>query len=281
MRISLTAFVLSALILSACEKGVVLDLEQVAPKIVIEGLVTNHPDFQYVKISRSNDFYTTGPTPRVNNAVVTVTDDLGNSTQFVHNPNSHKDSSGYYLPPSSFLGVVGRTYSLRIDLEGIVYQAQDRLNPVLSVDSLTSELDPEEVEDPDDPDHPDRVYSVKFYAKEPQNTVDYYLFTFFRNDTLVLEREIDIYFSDDALLAENINGVEFPGHYALDDTVVVNTFSMSRQGFVFYSDLATLLNSDGGMFSPPPANCRNNLSNGALGFFQVSAVVVAKIIVKE
>lgn len=277
------AFILifSALILSACEKSIVLDLEQIDPKVVIEGLVTNNPDFQYVKITRNNGFYDSGAAPSVNNAVVMVEDNLGNSIQFFHNPNSHKDSAGYYVPMSSFSGVVGRTYSLRVALEGTVYEAADRLNPVLTVDSLTSEIDPEEVEDPEDPEDPDRVYVVKFYAKEPQNTVDYYLFTFFRNDTLVLENETDIYFSDDEILAENIDGVEFPGHYSLKDTVVVNTFSMSRQGFVFYSDLATLLNSDGGMFSPPPANCRNNLSNGALGFFQVSAVTVDSIIVGQ
>jgi hypothetical protein len=269
------------LILSACEKGIVLDLEQVDPKIVIEGLVTNNPRFQYVKISRNNGFYDSGAAPRVTNAVVTVADNLGNNIQFLHNPNNHKDSAGYYVPVPSFSGVVGRTYSLRVTLEGVVYEAQDRLNPVLSVDSLTSEIDPEEVENPEDPKDPDRVYVVKFYAKEPQNTVDYYLFTFFRNDTLVLENETDIYFSDDEILAENIEGVEAPGHYLLKDTVVVNTFSMSRQGFVFYSDLATLLNGDGGMFSPPPANCRNNLSNGALGFFQVSAVRVDSIIVGQ
>ncbi len=47
---------------------------------------------------------------------------------------------------------------------------------------------------------------------------------------------------------------------------------ISRDGYLFYNDLNTILNSDGGMFSPPPANPRSNVTGGALGFFQVSAM---------
>lgn len=56
-------------------------------------------------------------------------------------------------------------------------------------------------------------------------------------------------------------------------------FSLTRKAFIFYSDLSNLLNNDGGMFSPPPANPRNNLSNGALGYFQVSAMDFEEMVV--
>ena len=45
------------------------------------------------------------------------------------------------------------------------------------------------------------------------------------------------------------------------------------------TDLGNILNSDGGMFSPPPANPRSNISGGALGLFQVSGLNRASILI--
>jgi hypothetical protein len=58
-------------------------------------------------------------------------------------------------------------------------------------------------------------------------------------------------------------------------------YSLSRDGFVFYTDLMALLNNDGGVFSQPPSNPRTNLSRGALGFFQASALVMKELEIKE
>jgi hypothetical protein len=47
--------------------------------------------------------------------------------------------------------------------------------------------------------------------------------------------------------------------------------------YLYFYDLAALLNSDGGMFSSPPSNPRGNISNGAIGLFQVSAIASGEI----
>lgn len=273
-------FVLLFLIitLTACEKTVDLDLEQVPSQIIIRGQITNQPGFQYIQITRSNDFYSSGKTPRVTNAFVTVNDDAGNEIQFIHNPSGFDALSGYYFPGVSFQGETGHTYYLHIEVDGEVYEAQDHLSPVLSVDSISYEIDEDEFSDPQDPG---KYYNVKLYAKEPQNSVDYYLFKFYRNDTLVYDNETDIYYTDDKTLAEDIEGVEAPAFYGYGDTVNIQVFSISREAFVFYNDLSTLLNNDGGMFAPPPANSRNNLTNGALGFFQTSAVHISQVIIGQ
>jgi hypothetical protein len=44
--------------------------------------------------------------------------------------------------------------------------------------------------------------------------------------------------------------------------------------------LQSLLNNDGGLFSQPPSNSRSNISNGALGFFQTSALHTSEIEIK-
>ena len=92
--------------------------------------------------------------------------------------------------------------------------------------------------------------------------------------------DTDIYFTDDIALGEEINGVASPVFYAPGDVARLEAFSLSRTGFVFYNDLFNLINNDGGMYGPPPANCRNNLSNDALGFFQVSSLETREVLIE-
>lgn len=264
--------------LAACEKTVYLDLNSTNPKVVIEGMVTDRDSMQFVKVSRSAGFYSNGGTPRVTDATVFVEDDQGNTFNFVHNPNGHADSVGIYLPETPFAGVIDRTYSLTVIVDGKSYEASDKLYRLVPIDKLEYEIDEDEQDDPEDPG---RFYEVRLWVKEPQETRDYYLFSSYRNGELAYDADTDVYYADDELIGENIDGVAMPAYYAKDDVAEIVVYSMSREGFIFYRDLDKLINNDGGMFGTPPANPRTNLSNGAVGFFQVSAVQSAEITIGQ
>jgi hypothetical protein len=271
---SVLAYISIALFFISCDAPFQLDLQQAPERVVIEGLVTNVEAKQSVKVTRSADFYSSGETPRITDAIVTVSDDEGNTFEFIHNPRNHADSAGIYVPVTPFTGVIGRTYTLTVEAGGETFQATDEMFDVIPVDSITFEPDEDEIEDPE---IEGRFYEVLLFAKEPQNVKNFYLFHFYRNDSLTFQNETDIYYSDDELLAENIDGVPGPIYYAKGDVARIEIFSMSRLGFVYYNDLSSLLNGDsGGMFGPIPSSPRTNLSNGALGFFQVSAVNTAE-----
>ncbi|MBT1704846.1 DUF4249 domain-containing protein [Chryseosolibacter indicus] len=266
----LNIFILSlAIALASCDEPFKLDPKQTVEKVVIEGLVTDQPNRQSVKLSKTNSFYSTGPSPRISNAVVTVSDDLGKTVNFIHNPRNHRDSVGIYIPEEAFTGEIGRTYKLRVDIEGEIFEAEDMLAQVSKIDSLSYEIDEDEV---DDPEVEGKIYEVLMYIKEPKDEVNFYLIKFYRNGVLTLYDNNDIYISDDEILAENIDGVAGPTIYGIGDEAKVELYSLSRRGYVFYSDLSNILNGDGGMFGPVPSSPRTNLSNGALGFFQVSAI---------
>jgi hypothetical protein len=277
MKSNLIILFIFVFALTACEKTVLLDVTQDQPRVIIEGQVTNQSGFQYVKVTRSSGFYSTGESPRIQNAAVSVTDDAGNTYTFIHNPGGRADSSGYYLPATPFVGVIGRTYHLTVQVDEVEYEGTDLLNSVTKIDSLGQQINEDEQKDPD---KVGKFYEVLLYCKEPQNTTDYYLFKFYRNDSLTFDSDTDIYFADDEFLAENINGVASPVYYAPGDKARVEMYSISREAYVFYSDLQSLLNNDGGLFGQPPSNSRNNLSNGALGFFQASAIEVKETVVK-
>lgn len=262
--------VFAAFIFASCEETIDLDLRQTEPRVVIEGLVTDQPGMQSVKVTWSTGFYQSGPTPRITDALVSVQDNLGQVVNFVHNPRGHADSAGIYLPENEFTGIVGRTYTLTVGVNGQTFQASDKLLPVIPIDSLDYTVNEFQEEDPEEEG---KIYEVLMFAKEPQDENNFYLFKFYRNDTLTVFNDTDIYYSDDELLAENINGVPSPVYFGMNDVARVEAYSLSRVGYVYFNDLWSILNNDGGgMFGPIPAPPRTNVTNEAIGFFQVSSM---------
>lgn len=277
MRLIVRIFLL-VILLSSCDEPTRLDLKQTPSRIVIEGLVTDRPRLQSVKITRSVDFYASGKSPRVENATVQVSDDAGGQFNFIHNPRNHPDSAGIYIPEMDFTGETGKTYTLRVDVDGETYRGSDRLMRVIDIDSLAVR---ENADQKEDPKEAGKFYEVLMYAREPQDEDNYYLFKFYRNDSLKLYNPTDIYYSDDKLLAGSINGVSSPVYFGREDKARVEVYSLTRRGYVFYNDLSTILNNDGGgMFGPVPASPRSNLTNGALGFFQVSAIQDSETVIE-
>jgi hypothetical protein len=261
----------------SCDEVIQLDPEQTDQKIVIEALVTDDPDLNYVRITSNVDFYYQGKIPGISGASILVLDEIGNVYDFVEYDTPNPDSSGYYFPQLAFTGIINNTYTLDVTLNGITYSATEPMLPNFELDSLSVRKDP----DPGQDDIEDNLlYNVLFYGFEPQETKDYYYFEFFANDEL-LRNDADVFISDDIFLAGKISGLEFPFNYALGDSATIRVFSISRKVYLFYSELASVLGNDGGMFSPPPANPLTNLSNGALGVFQVSSVKKKSIRVIE
>jgi hypothetical protein len=276
ISIYLFLFILSGFL--SCEQTVRLDTDPTEAKVVIEGLITNDADLNYIRLTSSRDFYSNGLAEGIVDAEVVVNDNEGGQVRYLHNPDNVPELEGVYLPENEYAGVIGRTYTMMVTIDGVQYSAQETLLPVTPIDSLTVAIDEDEMEDPEDEG---RFYEVLFYAQEPQDRVDHYLFKFYRNGELIKDFEGDIYFAEDEFIGEAIDDLPIAGFYALDDMVKVEMYSITREAFIYYNDLFNLLNNDGGMFSPPPANPRTNLTNGALGYFQVSAIATDEIVITE
>ncbi|GAB5527029.1 MAG: hypothetical protein Roseis2KO_49010 [Roseivirga sp.] len=276
----ISKYILGLMLISffACEKTIRLETDPSEAKVVIEGLITNSADLNYIKLTRSRDFYSGGLAEGIANAEVIVNDNNGGEVRYLHNPENLPELDGVYLPEIPYAGVVGNTYTMSVVVDGESYTAQETLLPVTKIDSLTVIVNEDELADPDEEDH---FYEVLFYAEEPQDRVDHYLFKFYGNDELVKDSEEDIYFAEDEFIGEAIDDLPIAGFFALDDLVRVEMYSITREAFIYYNDLFNIINNDGGMFSPPPANPRNNLSDGALGYFQVSAIESAEIVIVD
>ena len=264
---------LTGLVFYSCEETTIIDVDQAPSRVVIDAILTDRPDDQRVKITRSLDFYAQGFSPALSNASVTVSDDLGTTFNFIES----EDEPGLYLPAIPFLGVVGRTYTLQVDVDGSTYISTETMMSVTPIDSLNSQLNMDEQEDPESPG---RIYEVLMYTVEPQDEENFYLFKFYRNGDIQNENGEDITVTNDVGVDEEIQGIEAPLFYALNDTATVEMYSLTRRSFIYWSDVANLVFSDGGVFSPLPANPRSNIEGGALGIFQVSSVSTESIVVQ-
>ena len=250
-----------------CEKVVELDIGQSDPQIVIEGLLTNQDTVHYVKVSRSIQFYEVGVNPVVDANILVKAG--GEEYLYSHNPMGIDSMDGYYFSDQSYAGTIGKSYTLQVDIDGVNYTAEDTMRYVTPIDSLAFML----ATNPSEEDKEDgKIYQAVLYAQEPQETEDYYQFQFYRDKMLIAYPD-NIYVFSDVSLGPNLNGLPSPVLFREGELASVQIFSLTREQYVFYTDLGNLLNSDGGMFSPPPANPRNTFSSkNVLGLWQVSAV---------
>ena len=262
---------------SSCEETITLDLNPISNKVAIDGLLTNKEGLHPVKVSRLASFYDNGKADAISNAKVTISDDLGNVYDYMES----NLELGTYNATTAFIGTIGRKYTLNVTVEGKLYQAVDELFPVSPIDSLTWEIDENRRDNPDK-DEPNRFYNVLLYTQEPPATVDYYLFKFYINDTIYIgHANAEVYYADDRYIQENIDGLEGRTYYEKDEKATFEMYRISRNAYLYYSDLDNNLKNDGGLFSPIPANVRSNISNGGLGLFQVASISSASIIVGE
>jgi len=277
MKISVSKFILLiaiSMLFSSCEEVIDLELRSAeAAALVVEAEVVDVEGYSFVKLSRTLDFYDPSEVPMLSGAVVSVTDDNGTVMPFVEDTNQ----KGYYYPQDeSYKGRVGGIYNLRIETGGKIYTSESKLLRVTPIDSVQVRFKAKGRFN-------EEGYYLYFYAKEPQETTDYYLWRTYVNDTLQFDGIGDLLYSADDAVGEDIEGLELPFAFEAGDTVRLEQYSITRETFDFYDDLVSVAFSDGGIFSPPPVNPRTNIKGGnVIGVFSTSSMVsITAIIPKE
>ncbi|HXA01743.1 MAG TPA: DUF4249 family protein, partial [Cytophagaceae bacterium] len=205
----------TALFLSSCEKVLNVDLNASNPNVVIEGLITDKPGPYIVKVTMTADYYQNQPPPAVSNALVIISDNIGNIDTLI------QTSPGVYKT-KTITGVKFRTYTLTVNINGKIYSAISTLPDLYPVDSLGYTYYAKR-----DILHHKGYYPLA-YSVVPQNVENYYLWKFFRNDTLLNSKRQEIWVADDKSVKASIRGLEFPYAYQLHDTASVKVFSITK-----------------------------------------------------
>ncbi len=241
--LGILSFLASLLFVTSCQKVINVDLNDASANIVVEGEVLVGDTTHRVKITRTMNFDEPSNFPTVENAVVTVVDNLGNVGTF-----THVGAGVYEL--SSYPGVEGRTYTLTVVVDGKTYSASSTMPQNVLMDSLYVEQIPFGA---------DTFSLVTPERLDPTGIANYYQFRITQNgevyDGITLQTD-QLY--DGNVIVEPL----FLEELEINDTIKVDMFSITKAAWTYHNQL--LNNSTG---QSTPANPVSNFSGGCLGFF--------------
>ncbi len=249
-------FILSIVLSNmSCEDVIELDLNSTEPRIVIEGLVPYLPEPVTVIISKTGDYFDPGIYPGVPNAIVEVSDDVGNSAIL------QEIKPGLYQT-DSIKGYPGRTYTLKVEVEGETYTATSKMPRPIVIQNLTYKFHPaggfrEEDE-----------YTL-FCHFQDRHGIDDYCRILVEADGA----DIDNYFLYDGEWSDG-NRIEYPID-GIDPglSLKVSLICYDKQVFDYFLTLSgVVIYNDYEETIWTPANPNSNLSNNALGYFAAYTV---------
>jgi len=252
-----------SLINYSCQKVIDVDLNKTDPKPVFEFILTNDSTKQDTCfITQTTSYFNSQkPTP-IQGAKVIVKKDDGTQetlkevfpgkyiTQFLVRREMHSYSMEATLPN-------GQKYN----------STASYLYPVQDIDSLKAKYEKAN-------GFFEAGYYIYFYGKDNGKQRNFYRFDLWQNDTMVTRDADKWLIGDDKFLSNSgyFSGLRAPFAFRKGDSVFCQLSSMPQEEYDYLMQLQAQLNSDGGVFSPPPANPKTNISNGGLGFFAANGI---------
>lgn len=293
-------FLAATIFLSSCEDVVEVDLEQGLERLVVEGAITDIPNYyDTITISNNVDFYDENGINYVQGATVTISDDLGNTD------NLTESLPGRYTTSTTYRGVPGRTYTLNVTTgDGATYYSDPvEMRPVPEMDSLyLMETDeyyallgwPEVI-------WGDNRWQIMIDFYDNETIDDVYSWNVWKNGENMTDQGSAFPVRDD-FFGRNPEGDYWKGLITFDflddegnpdmlpgDSIFIEQFTMSITEFDYIN---TLVNSESSnafeaFFGTTPAPVESNIHNTAdpyelhIGFFGAHSVVRDYVIIPE
>lgn len=252
----ITSYIIGCLFLfTSCEKVIQVDLNSVDPKFVINAAIIEGEVDHFVSITRSLNFDQATTFPKVDNALVTVTDNLGNTATFV------SIGDGRYQV-SNYPGVVGRNYTITIQVDGEIFTASCSMPTTVLIDSLFQQ---------NYLFGPDTMYGVIPAHFDPANESNYYQFKVDINNKPFNQTLL----STDQFTNGNLDVQPLFLPVKSGDAVRVEMLSITKPVWTYLNQLA-LNNSQ----QTTPANPISNFTGGCLGYFSAQGRDIKSFVIQ-
>jgi hypothetical protein len=274
--------------------------------LVVEGLITDQPEVNTIKISRSLPLGLKKAAKPVKGCIVIITDNTGNSYTL-----TDKANGTYVTDPFQFRGVIGRKYRLKVYLNNrsvynYTYESLPmELKPVPPIDTVFYEktvIRPKvdgiqgidgcqiyvETHDP--------AATTRFYRWDFNETWEFRLpFSKPVNHTCWISQNSNfINVKSTAILAED-KILRYPLHFIASETdrlkvrysVLVNQYSLTEDEFEYWEKLQSITENVGSLYDITPAAvpsnifCIDNPAEKVLGYFSVSSKTSKRIFIKD
>lgn len=264
---------LASLFLTACEnREIDWEVKSVDQMLVVEGSFTDELKKHQLSLSLSEDYFINRHTSKVSKAQVSITD--GTNTYL------YKETAipGLYETIDSIAGIVGKTYTLNIDLDKPLsgsshFYCSSLMRPTIKIDSLVSFIYKNPTEEGDSMILFFEIYGLENSPKGDYYTTDIYINNKLLNDTI---DERSIYYDEaSGFDGKEINYVvSFTNEVKPMDTIRFSFISVDRAYYDFVTGVVNIAKYNDPMgFSGPPANAVGNIKGGkAIGFFNISSV---------
>ncbi|MCB8964465.1 MAG: DUF4249 domain-containing protein [Bacteroidales bacterium] len=277
-------FALFAFSMFACSSEIDVSLNSTDPKIVVYGAITTDTLAHRVEITQTADFFSNSPAKVISGAALSITDGV-NLFPLTESPS---EPGVYYTAPDVY-GLIGKTYTLTAD--NVLLQGAPEAKTLIA-QSTIPDLDPNY-----QTDYLDSInvlyneqwegWYVNAWATEPADQKNFYMFKVYINDVLYSDSLNNIIISDDKLF--NGNAISGAGVYFIEDAdtlkagykVTLEMCVVSEDHYYFMFESQTSSHPQIPLFSPPPANARTNISNGAIGYFSAYAILRTSYYVKQ
>ncbi|MFK7971685.1 MAG: DUF4249 domain-containing protein [Bacteroidia bacterium] len=265
--IRLTGIIILGLALASCEEVIDIDLNSEAPQIVIEASLEASKTVFEVQVSETADYFDAGVQDPIDNATVVLQDAAGTETLL------SPVGDGRYR--ANIQPAVDQTYSLRVNIDGEVYEAKSYLPEAVTISAL--ELEYQSGGGPIEPG-----FQLFINFQDDPAVTNYYRIKNSINGSLQNTGD-DLRVTDDRLF----NGGEahlplFQTVFDAGDTVEIALIHFDEQSFGYFDSLTDIVaNAQGpNAGTAAPGNPNSNWTHGALGYFSASSSSKQVIIVE-
>ena len=293
------------IILFGCTEPYLLQTSNFEEALVIEASITNELKKQQIKLSKTYRLEENGPA-FVENADVTIEDDLGNLYPFI-------EGDEIYESENAFEAIPGRKYKLTIVTNGKVYTSTQetltKINPIEDVE--VRDLTIADV----------RGAEIRVKAFDPTNSSKYYRYEYEETYKIIAPKWLpytatvntitkDLIFTPRTYEARTcystVKSTEILLHSTsdlsqdrvdhkvrfipVDNPIIMHRYSIlvkqyiqNLESYTYYNTLKTISGSDGILSQNQPGffsgniTCTNNPNEKVVGFFDVSSVSSQRI----
>ncbi len=292
MKIRIITVLIISAIFIGCEDEIFPEMPEAEPVTVIDAWISNKPETQVIRISRTIPYLQNEELPGVRGATVVVSDNEGKEYLF----NESEVAGEYVWEPSAeeaSFGQVGDDYTITVSVNETVFHSFGSMNRVPDIDSISFRFEEGNSFFPDS-------YFASFYASDLEGRGDTYWIKAWKNgDYLNKPGEINIAFDAGFTAGSVVDGIpfiqpvreginpfeqneddKFLSPYLPGDSVYVEIHSISTGAFIFLNEVVIQTDRPGGfaeLFAQPLSNVPTNIENVSndepvIGFFNVAAV---------
>jgi hypothetical protein len=260
--------VLFFILFPGCQKVINVDLNEAAPKIVIEGLINDRRGPYSISITRSGSYFNQPVLPTVSDAKVIISDDFGITDSL------SEVAPGFYVT-SKTRGFPGRTYTLKVISDDIEYTGTSTMLSHVSIDSLTLVKSEIQRFDLSGNEQNSDQYEIHCFFKDPLEK-NFYRIRVLKNDSINTQsyRLYDDQYTNGLVTEFRVSNAEAGNTYRIE------LLSIDKATYDYYRTLADLIYTNP-FFGSTPANPDSNLSNGSLGYFGTAAISSRTVIITQ